>query len=304
MAWVKILKPQAPASAMPSTSSRLSTCAIARRTSILLADAATSKEPTIDATTLVLISAAAAVAVGGRFRVRRIRRLLSPRQKRTPWSAQGRLIGVIDEGIVGQPRGVPALWALIARDAFNGSLLWERPMPSWGSKAWGNKALRFFGGTMARRLVVDGDRLFCTVSRSKSRVTSESVSTVASASDWKAMIGGISSVCAMTETFIKERKMQDEPDKIRPVKIDDASLFLARFENGSLANFEATRYARGHKALYTLEINGEKASIAWDLHDLHRLSYFDHGDDSIVRWCLLRLFGNFALSIWLAPVCA
>ncbi len=46
----------------------------------------------IDQTTLVLIAAACAVAVGGRFRVRRIRRLLSPRTKRTPWSAQGRLI--------------------------------------------------------------------------------------------------------------------------------------------------------------------------------------------------------------------
>ncbi len=54
--------------------------------------AAVDKEPTIDDTTLVLISAAAAVAVDGRFRVRRIRRLLSPKQKRTPWSAQGRLI--------------------------------------------------------------------------------------------------------------------------------------------------------------------------------------------------------------------
>lgn len=42
-------------------------------------------------------------------------------------SANGRLIGVIDEGIIGQPRGVPALWALIARDAFNGVLLWRRP---------------------------------------------------------------------------------------------------------------------------------------------------------------------------------
>jgi len=54
--------------------------------------AAVEKEPTIDNTTLILIAAAAATAVGGRFRVRRIRRLLSPRQKRTPWSAQGRLI--------------------------------------------------------------------------------------------------------------------------------------------------------------------------------------------------------------------
>ena len=54
--------------------------------------AALDKEPTIDNTTLVLIAAAAATAAGGRFRVRRIRRLLSPRQKRTPWSAHGRLV--------------------------------------------------------------------------------------------------------------------------------------------------------------------------------------------------------------------
>ena len=42
-------------------------------------------------------------------------------------SANGRLIGVIDEGIIGQPRGVPALWTLMARDAFNGILLWRQP---------------------------------------------------------------------------------------------------------------------------------------------------------------------------------
>ena len=47
--------------------------------------------------------------------------------------------------------------------------------------------------------------------------------------------------------------------------------------------FESTRYARGHKALYTFEINGEKASIQWDLHDLHRLNFFDHSDDEVVR---------------------
>jgi predicted dehydrogenase len=67
------------------------------------------------------------------------------------------------------------------------------------------------------------------------------------------------------------------------VEIDDASVALARFRNGSLATFEATRYARGHKALYTLEINGENASIMWDLHDLHRLEFFDHKDDGLVR---------------------
>ena len=94
--------------------------------------------------------------------------------------------------------------------------------------------------------------------------------------------GGIHEVSAMTETFIKERT-HTLTGIVQPVTIDDASAFLARFDNGSLATFEATRYARGHKALYTLEINGEHASIAWDLHDLHRLQYFDHGDPGRTR---------------------
>ena len=94
--------------------------------------------------------------------------------------------------------------------------------------------------------------------------------------------GGIDTVTAMTETFVKERTHQ-LTGEVQPVGIDDACAFLARFSNGSLATFESTRYARGHKALYTLEVNGEKASLRWDLHDLHRLEYFDHADDSLVR---------------------
>jgi len=94
--------------------------------------------------------------------------------------------------------------------------------------------------------------------------------------------GPITEVVAMTETFIKERK-HNLTGRVQPVGIDDASAVLCRFENGSLAMFEATRYARGHKALYTLEINGEHASAFWDLHDLHRLQYFDHKDEGKVR---------------------
>ncbi|PYV44047.1 MAG: oxidoreductase [Acidobacteria bacterium] len=94
--------------------------------------------------------------------------------------------------------------------------------------------------------------------------------------------GDISRVTAMTETFVKERK-HNLTGKVEPVGIDDACAFLARFKNGSLGTFESTRYARGHKALYTFEINGEKASIQWDLHDLHRLAYFDHRDEGVLR---------------------
>lgn len=94
--------------------------------------------------------------------------------------------------------------------------------------------------------------------------------------------GHIDKVSATTETFIKQRQ-HTGTGKMEQVRIDDASAFLARFENGSLGTFEATRYARGHKALYTFEINGEHASIAWDLHDLHRLQYFDHRDTGKLR---------------------
>ena len=94
--------------------------------------------------------------------------------------------------------------------------------------------------------------------------------------------GKIDSVNATTETFIKERK-HTQTGKVEKVNIDDAALAFCRFANGSLGLFESTRYARGHKALYTFEINGEKASIKWDLHDLHRLEYFDHRDEGKLR---------------------
>jgi len=94
--------------------------------------------------------------------------------------------------------------------------------------------------------------------------------------------GSIDRVNAMTETFVKQRK-HTVSGKVEKVGIDDACAFLARFKNGSLATFESTRYARGHKALYTFEINGEHASIFWDLHDLHRLQYFEHRDEGRLR---------------------
>jgi len=94
--------------------------------------------------------------------------------------------------------------------------------------------------------------------------------------------GRLETVSALTETFVKER-MHKLTGQVEKVGIDDACIFMGRFQNGSLASFESTRYARGHKALYTFEINGEHASIFWDLHDLHRLQYFDHRDQGVVR---------------------
>lgn len=97
------------------------------------------------------------------------------------------------------------------------------------------------------------------------------------------LAGPIAQVTAMTETFVKERRLQDHPDTVKPVEIDDACAFLARFENGALGTFESTRYACGRKNQNTFEINGAKGSIAFDLEDAHQLQYYDHTDSSLIR---------------------
>ncbi len=94
--------------------------------------------------------------------------------------------------------------------------------------------------------------------------------------------GSIKDVSAVTETFVKQR-MHQLTGKMQQVGIDDACIFHCHFKNGALGLFESTRFARGHKALYTFEINGENASIRWDLHDLNRLEFFDNADDSKLR---------------------
>lgn len=48
------------------------------------------REPTVDSTTLVLVSAAAATVLRGRYRIKSIRRLMPADHKRSPWTAQGR----------------------------------------------------------------------------------------------------------------------------------------------------------------------------------------------------------------------
>jgi predicted dehydrogenase len=127
------------------------------------------------------------------------------------------------------------------------------------------------GGTATWRLDVDA---------AGSGVTGDLLAHCIDTAMW--INGGIKDVSAVAETFIKERKHAGTGE-VQKVGIDDACIFHCHFDNGSLGLFESTRYARGHKALYTFEINGEHASIRWDLHDMNRLEYFDHDDQSIVR---------------------
>ena len=78
-------------------------------------------------------------------------------------SSRGKMFYIFDFGLTGmEDERLPEKWTLLARDAFNGSLLWQRPLSTWGSDKWTSRALRFFKGNMARRLVAEDDHVFVT----------------------------------------------------------------------------------------------------------------------------------------------
>ncbi len=102
--------------------------------------------------------------------------------------------------------------------------------------------------------------------------------------------GPIRKLVAKTETFIKERVHQDT-GKSEDVKIDDACMFLAEFDNGSIGTFESTRYARGRKNFKTFELNGENGALYFDLEDPHILEFFRHSDPKTGQKCEDHLTG-------------
>ncbi len=77
-------------------------------------------------------------------------------------SANGRLFYIFDEGLTGvTTESIPEKWTLIGRDAFNGILLWKRPLPQWSSQ-WKSRELRSVPLSVQHRLVAEGDRVFLT----------------------------------------------------------------------------------------------------------------------------------------------
>ncbi|MDR1898484.1 MAG: Gfo/Idh/MocA family oxidoreductase [Treponema sp.] len=89
--------------------------------------------------------------------------------------------------------------------------------------------------------------------------------------------GPIARVVAHTEIFVKERQ-HAETGKMEPITIDDACMFLAVFENGSIGTFESTRYARGRKNYSSMELNGEKGAAYFNLEEPEYLQFFRYAD--------------------------
>lgn len=107
------------------------------------------------------------------------------------------------------------------------------------------------------------------------------------------LVGEIDEVIGMSETFIKERPLAEEMtglsakgNKNAPkgkVTVDDATLFMARFKNGALGSFEATRFAAGHRSTNSFEINGSLGSVKFDFERMNELDVYFTSDDEDVQ---------------------
>jgi predicted dehydrogenase len=92
------------------------------------------------------------------------------------------------------------------------------------------------------------------------------------------LVGEIDTVCGAMETFIKRRPLPDGSGRTGRVTVDDATAFLARFQNGVLGTFEATRMATGHRNDLRFEVNGSRGSVSFAVERLNELRYYA-GDD-------------------------
>lgn len=106
------------------------------------------------------------------------------------------------------------------------------------------------------------------------------------------LVGEIAEVLGMMETFIKQRpKLAASDDRLGgvastemgEVTVDDAALFLVRFENGAIGSIEATRFALGRKNYNRFEINGSKGSLVFNLERMNELEVYFQDDPPHVR---------------------
>lgn len=100
------------------------------------------------------------------------------------------------------------------------------------------------------------------------------------------LVGEIGEVVGMNKTFIKQRPAEGSSDGLKAVAgegteevtVDDCTLFLARFAQGAVGTFEATRLAPGRKNYNRIEINGSLGSLAFCFEEMNVLEFYSVRD--------------------------
>lgn len=111
------------------------------------------------------------------------------------------------------------------------------------------------------------------------------------------LVGEVDRVVGMEETFIKRRPkaavgetlntMLTADGKVEKeyveVNVDDTTAFLAKFKNGAVGTFEATRFAGGRKNHERIEINGSKGTIEFNFERMNELEFWSKEDEQEVQ---------------------
>ena len=116
------------------------------------------------------------------------------------------------------------------------------------------------------------------------------------------LVGEPQSVSALLETFVRERPLPEDPDRMGTVDVDDAAAALVRFAGGAVGYLEGTRFATGRKNHHRLEINGSKGSLVWDLERMNELRlYTEEGPNSGFRDILVTDSQHPYTGAWWPP---
>ena len=91
------------------------------------------------------------------------------------------------------------------------------------------------------------------------------------------MVGDIDSVCAQSETFIRDRA--GAAGSTEPVTVDDASSALIRFRSGARGTMEVARAAVRRPCDFTIEVNGSDGTLLFSYDRLNELWYGNSAED-------------------------
>lgn len=117
------------------------------------------------------------------------------------------------------------------------------------------------------------------------------------------LIGEIEAIAAAEKIFIKERPIAGGKGTGK-VTADDAMYFLAKFKDGALGSFMATRFATGRKNYLRLEIFGSLGSLGWNLERLNELDFYSRLDDNTeqgFRNIMVTESNHPYISMWWPP---
>jgi predicted dehydrogenase len=117
------------------------------------------------------------------------------------------------------------------------------------------------------------------------------------------LVGEIEAVSGAKEIFVKERPL-DDGTGMGTVTADDALCFIAKFRDGALGTFMATRFATGRKNYLRLEIFGSEGALVFNLERLNELEFYSRADEEKeqgFRTIMVTEESHAFISVWWPP---